>query len=220
MTLGNNIEYLVILLPNEAHESQHLAHPSSDQRLINQPYIPQNTTVTRGTSVLWLNGDVDHEHKITLTGQNPNVDRMSFDSGVFAYNTATQPVTMNDTGSFSYSESDVNDEDPDFVMNGTINVVNQPDNGTTNTTIGDTIDLPNANIDTVGTLMVPTEDLDTHTSDLKNRGFSILSTYNFNDIRGVDPQTLIVWATSTSGSNSMNNIVSQLSQVSSSLPYG
>lgn len=46
MTLGSNIKYLVIVLPNEAHESQHLDHP--DQRHINQPYIPQNATVTKG----------------------------------------------------------------------------------------------------------------------------------------------------------------------------
>ena len=45
--------------------------------------------------------------------------------------------------------------------------------------------------------MVPTEDLATYTSDLENRGFSILSTHNFNDIRGGDPQTLITWGTSS-----------------------
>ena len=72
-------------------------------------------------------------------------------------------------------------EDTDFVMNGTINVVGKSDNP--NTTIGISTDQPNANINTVGTLMVPTGDCPTYTSDLENGGFSILSTYNFNDIR-------------------------------------
>jgi hypothetical protein len=114
---------------------------------------------------------------------------------------------MNDTGSFYYSESDVNNEDPGFVMNGTINVVDQPSGSTLGT-----------NQNTVGTLMVPTEDLATYTSDLENSGFSILSTHNFNDIRGGDSQTLMVWATS-SGTNSIENIVSQLQEITSTLPY-
>lgn len=37
-----------------------------------------------GTSVLWFNGDVDHDHKITLTGQNRDSDTLPFDSDVFA----------------------------------------------------------------------------------------------------------------------------------------
>ena len=66
--------------------------------------------------------------------------------------------------------------------------------------------------------MVPTEDLATYTSDLENRGFSVLSTHNFNDIRGGDPQTLITWGTS-SGMNSLENVVFQLEGITSTLPY-
>ena len=47
--------------------------------------------------------------------------------------------------------------------------------------------------------MVPTGDLATHQADLENAGFTILGTHNFNDIRGGDPQTLIVWGASASG---------------------
>jgi hypothetical protein len=221
MSLGDNIKNLVILIPNEAHESQNIADSTSDQRHINQPYVPWHATVSKGTAIMWFNGDVDHDHKITLTKEDAVADSSSgnivssgsgsdnlyLDSGVFAYNTATQPVVMNDTGSFYYSESDVNNEDPGFVMNGTINVVDQPSGSTLGT-----------NQNTVGTLMVPTEDLATYTSDLENSGFSILSTHNFNDIRGGDPQTLMVWATS-SGTNSIENIVSQLQDITSTLPY-
>ena len=139
---------------------------------------------------------------------------MVFDSDVFAFNTASQPVVMNNTGSFGYYQADVNNEDTDYVMNGTINVVDQSATSPTITT-GNT----SANIDTVGTLMVPTEDLTTYTSDLENGGLSVLSTHNFNDIRSGDPQTLIIWGTSSSGTNSLESIVSELEGITPTLPY-
>ena len=217
MDLGNNIKNLVILIPNEGHESQNIGDQSTDQRLVNQPYIPQSATVPKGTAIIWFNGDVDHDHKITLIAQGSNLNNMTFGSDDFAYNTASQPVVMNNTGSFDYYQADVNNEDTDFVMNGTINVVDKSDNP--NITMGNSTDQPSANIDTVGTLMVPTGDLPTYTSDLENGGFSILSTYNFNDIRAGDPQTLIIWGTSSSGTHSLENIVSQLEQITPTLPY-
>lgn len=211
LNLGNSIKNLAILIPNEAHESQYPGDTTAEDRHINQPYVPQNATVSKGTSVVWFNGDVDHDHKITLTGQGAIPGSQVFDSSVFEFNTVSQPITMNDTGSFRYFEADVNEEDPDFVMDGTINVVDQS-NGVT---------FPaSTNIDTVGTLMVSTGDLATHQADLENSGFTILGTHNFNDIRGGDPQTLIVWGASASGTNSMEDIVSQLSQITSTLPYG
>jgi plastocyanin len=217
MDLGNNVKNLLILIPNEGHESQNIGDQSTDQRLVNQPYIPQSVTVPVGTAIMWFNGDVDHDHKITLVGQGSNLNNMIFDSDDFTYNTASQPVVMNNTGSFDYYQAGVNNEDTDFVMNGTINVVDKSDNP--NTTTGISTDEPNANINTVGTLMVPTEDLPTYTSDLENGGFSILSTYNFNDIRSGDPQTLIIWGTSSSATNSLVNVVSQLEQITPTLPY-
>ncbi len=218
MDLGNNVKNLVILIPNEGHESQNIGDQSTDQRLVNQPYIPQSVTVPVGTAIMWFNGDVDHDHKITLGEQGSNLNNIIFDSNDFAYNTASQPVVMNNTGSFDYYQADVNNEDTDFVMNGTINVVDKPDNPNTATGISSD-QQPNANINTVGTLMVPTGDLPTYTSDLENGGFSVLSTYNFNDIRSGDPQTLIIWGTSSSDTNSLENVVSQLEQITPTLPY-
>jgi hypothetical protein len=139
---------------------------------------------------------------------------MVFDSDIFAYNTASQPVVMNDAGTFGYHQADVNNEDLDYVMNGTINVVDQPNSRITSTTIGNITD-----IDTVGTLMVPTEDLATYTSDLEGMGFSVLSTHNFDDIRSEDQQTLILWGASSTGTNSIENIASHLSEITPTLPY-
>ena len=123
MDLGNNVKNVVILIPNEGHESQNIGDKSADQRHINEPYVPQSVTVPKGTNIVWFNGDADHDHKITLTGQDNNLNNMIFDSDVFGFNTASQPVVMNDTGSFGYYETDVNNEDTDYIMNGTINVV-------------------------------------------------------------------------------------------------
>jgi plastocyanin len=134
MVLGNNIKNLVILLPDEAHESPALPE---EQRFINQPYVPQNAVINTGTTVIWFNADVDHDHKIMLiNGQDSNlgISNAVFESRDLPYNTATRSVTFNDTGSFSYFERDVIEDDPNFVMNGTINVVDQPDSLTVTTT--------------------------------------------------------------------------------------
>jgi hypothetical protein len=223
MTLGDNITNFVILIPNEAHESQNTGDSTSEQRHINQPYVPWHSTVPKGTAIVWFNGDVDHDRKITLTRQdsvpgssNGNTN-LYFDSGTIAYNTATKPIVMNDTGSYYYSESDVNNENSDFVMNGTINVIEQPGSGS-NAIVNATTGLPGTNLDTIGTLMVPTEDLATYSSDLEGRGLSVLSTHNFDDIRSEDQQTLIMWGAS-SGTNSLENIASQLSEITPTLPY-
>ena len=138
---------------------------------------------------------------------------MVFDSDVFAYNTASQPLVMNNTGSFGYYQTDVNNEDMDYVMNGTINVVDQSASHSITT------DITSANIDTVETLMVPTEELTTHTSDLENGGLSVLSTHNFDDIRSGDSQSFIIWGASSSGTNSLESIVSQLEGTTPTLPY-
>ena len=64
--------------------------------------------------------------------------------------------------------------------------------------------------------MVPTEDIDMYIQDLKSKGFAIDSTYNFNDIRAGDEQTLLVWT--TSGKN-LNEIISALQEITPGLPY-
>lgn len=108
MVLGNNIKSLVILLPNEAHESQTFGRPTSEDRLINQPYVPQKVTVSPGTLVTWFNGDVDHDHKITLIN-DASPESVLFDSGIFVFNEASKPVVLNDTGTFNYYEANVNE---------------------------------------------------------------------------------------------------------------
>jgi hypothetical protein len=76
--------------------------------------------------------------------------------------------------------------------------------------------------ETVGILMVPTQDISQYTSDLQNRGFLVDSVHNFQDLRGGqsgtgDEQTLIVWRASTN--TQITSVLSQLSELSSQLPY-
>jgi plastocyanin len=209
LNLSPNIKHLVILIPNEGHESQNAGDVSSDQRLINEPYIPQRATVNPGTMVVWFNGDVDHDHKITLTnGANP--ENTIFDSGTFTYDESSKPIVLNDTGKFSYYETDVNNEDLDYVMNGTIDVVSQQGPN------ADSITSSQGNADTAGVLMVPASDVDTYVQDLKNSGFSVDSTQDFSDIRAGDQQALLVWTTSGIG---LDEVASTLQRITRGLPY-
>ena len=219
MVLGDDIKHLVILIPNEGHESQNLGDVSSDQRLVNQPYIPQNTLISPGTMVTWFNGDVDHDHKITLANEL-NQNNIIFDSETFAYNQGSNPIALNDTGTFDYYETDVNNEDTDFTMNGTIRVIDQQNSNANppnmSTASGSNSIGSLGKGDTAGTLMVPTADTDMYVQDLTSNGFTIDSTYNFNDIRAGDEQTLLVWTTS---GKSLNEVISTLQEITPQLPY-
>jgi plastocyanin len=211
LKLSPNIKHLVILIPNEGHESQNAGDVSSDQRLINQPYLPQSAEVNRGTMVVWFNGDVDHDHKITLTN-GANLENTIFDSSTFAYDEPSEPIVLNDTGTFNYYQTDVNNEDEDYVMNGTITVVDQQSlDGNNNLNSG-----VQGNADTAGVLMVPASDVDTYTQELKNNGFAVDSTQNFNDIRAGDEQVLLVWTTS---GIDLDNVISTLQRITQTLPY-
>ena len=211
LKLSPNIKHLVILIPNEGHESQNAGDVSTDQRLINQPYLPQSAEVNRGTMVVWFNGDVDHDHKITLTN-GANLENTIFDSSIFAYNEPSEPIVLNDTGTFNYYQTDVNNEDEDYVMNGTITVVDQQSlDGNNNVNTG-----VQGNADTAGVLMVPASDVDTDTQELKNNGFAVDSTQNFNDIRAGDEQVLLVWTTS---GIDLDNVISTLQRITQTLPY-
>jgi hypothetical protein len=78
-----------------------------------------------------------------------------------------------------------------------------------------------SNIDTVGILMVPTQDIDEYISQITNAGITVDNTYDFKDLRGGqegtgDTQTLIVW---TTGGKELGETLSSLSELSADLPY-
>jgi hypothetical protein len=216
MVLGNNIKHLVILIPNEAHESTN--QPNDQYPLANQPYLPQKAIVSPNTMIIWFNADVDHDHRITILN-DASSGNVLFDSGTFAFNEASKPVILNSPGTFGYYEANVNNDDKSFVMNGTISVASQQQQQLSFSNTNST----NNNSDIVGTYMVPTQDLDTYISQFKHRGLTVNGVYTFQDLRGGqegtgDKQTLIVWGANSSTMD-FDKLISALGEITSELPY-
>ena len=209
MDLKGNVANLIILIPNEGHESPEMPE---EQRLINQPYVPQNVVVNTGTNVIWFNGDVDHDHKITLVDENSNP---VFESGEFKFNTLSKPLLLNDTDKFSYSESDVSQDDPKFVMEGSITITNGdvPLNSNVNMTVSE------SPFDTMLVLMVPTNDIKKHMMTLVDNKVNIIDIYSFKDLRetggGGANQTLLVLGTN----DPLDETISVLKKITSTLSY-
>jgi plastocyanin len=225
IVLGKNNKNLVILIPNEGHEDP--IGTKKDLRVINQPYIPQNAVVNVGTTVVWFNADAGHHHSITLVDNNTK--NTVYNSGIFDNFNASKPFTFNNVGTFAYSGPSYDKMWPNYKMNGTVTVVNQPLTTTFNSTTAATSSstgtgVPNNNnIDTITTLMVPSKLLDKTISELKSQGFTIDNQYPFRSLRGAgsqsggDPQQVLLVLTS-SGKN-LNQVTSALTQIAAALPY-
>ena len=137
-----------------------------------------------------------------------------------------KPFTFKNAGTFSYSGPSYDKMWPNYKMNGTITVVNQPlatSFNTTSTVASSSGAVRNNNIDTIATLMVPSKLLGKTISDLKNQGFTIDNQYPFTSIRGGgsaaggDKQQVLLVLTSSG--KSLNQVTSALAQVASTLPY-
>ena len=121
MVLGKDIKNLVIVIPNEGHEDP--TQPK-EQRVVNQPYLPQNAVVNVGTTVTWFSGDAGHQHSVSLVDNNTK--NVVYDSGPFNNFAASKPITFNNTGTFVYSGPSFDKMVPNYKMNGTVTVVDQP----------------------------------------------------------------------------------------------
>lgn len=209
-TLSYNDKNLVILIPNEGH---HGPGEDDEARFIAQSFVPETAIINKGTNVIWFNGDVGHEHDIIITSDSESASPI-YQTGEFTEFEARN-YTFNDVGEFSYA--DTVEYDNGYIMRGNISVT---DDGS-----GSADDLPpqtTEDSETIGILMVPTQDISQYTSDLQNRGFLIDSVHNFQDLRGGqsgtgDKQTLFVWRAPTN--MQITNALSQLSDFSSQLPY-
>jgi hypothetical protein len=219
MVLPNNVKNLVILVPDEAHHSPK-ALPA--KRFINQTYLPQNAVVGPGTTIVWFSGDNAHDHFINLNNAKNNAS--IFSSGAFAFNTATKPVKLNNTGDFIYSDPEnaksrevgVNG----YVMTGTIRVINQPASSSNSSSIKTaattTTNSTAAKFDTVGVLMVPAKRVSQYISEFKSHGLEVDSTQQFKALRNGSQQVLLVW---TSNGMDLNKTLTALNQITATLPY-
>jgi len=216
MALGKNIKNLIIEIPNEGHEDP--TQPK-ELRVVNQPYLPRNAIVNTGTTVTWFNADAGHKHQITLL--NNKTQTVVYESGLFDNFAASKPIKFNNTGAFAYSGPSNDKAVPNYKMNGTLTVINQPLSNSFNTT--SSTPATSNNIDTVSTIIVPAKILDKVSSDLRNQGFGIDNQYPFKSLRGGGGttggdknQAMLVL---TSSGKSLNQVVSALNKVVPTMGY-
>jgi plastocyanin len=204
MILPGNAKHLVILIPNEGH---HGPGEEDESRFIAQSFVPQNVVINPGTQVIWFNGDVGHEHNIVVTDES---NSPVFETGEFTELQASRPFMFNNTGDFDYADTVEYEEG--FVMTGNIIVNGQGSGGQV---------ISSSSFDTVGALMVPSMMVQDVTDEMRNAGFAIDSMHNFKDLRGGqsdtgDEQVLVIWM---SAGKSLDDVTSQLGEISEGLPY-
>jgi plastocyanin len=206
LTLGNNVQTLVILIPNEGH---HQEGEDNESRFLDQHFVPENAVINTGTTVLWFNGDVGHERTIDVKDTSGNT---VFNTGEIMDSQASQQFTFSNTGVYNYEA----EGDPGVTMTGSVTVDNIQSPITSSSSNATAADM-----DTVGLLMVPTQDIDDYINQITSAGIPVDSTYDFEDLRGGqkgtgDVQTLIVW---TTAGKDLSETISSLSEISSDLPY-
>jgi plastocyanin len=225
MLLGNNVKNLVILVPNEAHEPYSL----KEQQLINQAFIPQNVRMNVGTTIVFFNADVGHDHREVIT-KGLTGSRV-FDTRIFSYDDAddeddklpnsSHNYTFNEIGDFSYYDTVFGKK----VMNGTIEVGSNPltqaatmNNNNVDNNNPLTSYYPQYDFDTIGTFVVPTEMLDKYTRMFENQGLQIYDIHNFRNLMDKDDaeQSLIVW---TSNGHTLESVIEKLQKITPTLPY-
>jgi hypothetical protein len=214
MVLPSTVKNLVILVPDEAHHSP-TALPA--KRFINQTYLPENAIVSPGTTLVWFSGDKNHDHFINLINAKNNAS--IFSSGAFAFNTATKPVKLNNTGDYIYSDPE-NAKSKEvgvtgYVMTGTV-IVDQPLSSTSGSSTSATTNSTAAKFDTVGALMVPAKTVSQYISEFKNRGLEVDSTQQFKALRNGSQQALLVWS---SNGMDLNKVLAAINQITATLPY-
>lgn len=196
--LPNNIKNLVITIPDEAHHGDPAKYGGKESRFIDQPFLPQNAVINKGTNVIWFSADVNHDHnlKINENSSSSRASPFSFDSGTYTYTQNTKPIKFNNTGNFGYSDPNADSESKGFVMRGNIRVLDQPTSSSSglSSTNGTTPD-------TIGAFMIPKKSVDKYISDFKSHGFNIDSTHEFASLRGGQKgtgsqQILVVWTSS------------------------
>ena len=225
MVLGNNVKNLVILVPNEAHEPYSL----KEQQLINQAFIPQNVRMNVGTTIVFFNADVGHDHREVIV--NGLTGSRVFDTRIFSYYddeddkipNSSRNYTFNEIGDFSYYDTVFGKK----IMNGTIEVVSNPpltqaatmkNNNADNNNNPLTSYYPQYDFDTIGTFVVPTEMLNKYTRSFENQGLQIYDIHNFRNLMDKDDaeQSLIVW---TSNGHTLESVIEKLQKITPTLPY-
>ncbi|MFZ0327000.1 MAG: hypothetical protein WBP64_13590 [Nitrososphaeraceae archaeon] len=110
-----DVKNLVVLVPNK--------------KLVDQTFLPLDTTIVQGTKVIWVNGDPSANHGVTVKDKS---GQSVFSNQTIPYKNGTE-FTFDTIGTYTFSDPISPTSTP-----GTITVVNSqsaPDNGSTNSTM-------------------------------------------------------------------------------------
>lgn len=132
-----------------------------DQTVINRPFIPQDATIVEGTTVIWINGQMNTVHGIAVQDED---GKEIFSNATIPYKNGTSFIFEED-GTYSYSDS----QNP--LAHGTINVIGQNE--------AQDILETNSTTPTVGVFAAPAEEDDYFQKHLNTLGFNIKSSYEF-----------------------------------------
>jgi hypothetical protein len=132
---------------------------------LDQHFVPENAVINAGTTVQWFNGDAGHERTIDVKG--PNGDSV-FNTGEIVDSQASTPFTFTNPGIYNYEA----EGDPGVTMTGSVTVDNIQSPVTSSANSAGTTSTSNSssNIDTVGILMVTTQDIDEYISQITDSG--------------------------------------------------
>jgi hypothetical protein len=156
------VKNLVILIP--------------DKRLITQDFLPLDATIVEGTKVIWVNGDKDGSHGISLEDSEM---QPVFSNGTIPYQNGTE-YTFDTQGTFTFSDPLNADSS---APKGTINVIspaNAPDNLSTNSTQA-----------TAGLFVVQEEDKDYFDMHFNTLGYHIEDSHTIPGPEGNDIQLYV-----------------------------
>lgn len=162
LELDSDVKNLVILMP--------------DKRLITQGFLPLDATIVEGTKVIWVNGDKESPHGISL---EDSAMQLIFSNDTIPYQNGTE-YTFNTQGTFTFSDPLNTDSS---APKGTINVIspaNAPDNVSTNSTQA-----------TAGLFVVQAEDKDYFDKHFSTLGYHIEDSYMIPGPEGNDIQLYV-----------------------------
>jgi plastocyanin len=162
LNLDSDVKNLVILIP--------------DKRLITQDFLPLDATIVEGTKVIWVNGDKDGSHGISLEDSEM---QPVFSNGTIPYQNGTE-YTFDTQGTFTFSDPLNADSS---APKGTINVIspaNAPDNLSTNSTQA-----------TAGLFVVQEEDKDYFDMHFNTLGYHIEDSHTIPGPEGNDIQLYV-----------------------------
>jgi plastocyanin len=156
ITTDSDVENLVIVIPDSSL-SQYGASPSS---ALLQGFLPASATIVRGTSVTWINADVNVSHGMILSAGEGEAAVQIFEEASIPYQNGMSYM-FDEEGEYTFAE-------PISGMTGTITVVESAEEYDPRT---------NVTRPTVGLMTVPAYGAARFSPHLNRLGFNAVSSF-------------------------------------------